>query len=403
MVLYENRSECCGCGACLAKCPRHAIIMQEDENGFLYPAIDENMCIGCGICREVCGYRNSSRYHSLRKTYAAVAEDVDLSASSSGAIFPSIAEAFLEKGGLVCGCKMIFEEGQVYVRHELADQVKDVREMRGSKYVQSDMTTVFSLIEDNLKNDRKVLFCGTPCQVAGLRGFLQKTYDKLFCIDFICHGVPNLSFLRSYIRFFENKHHIQVQDFCFRDKSQGWKLFGRIKGKDLRNEENIFYFEPEMCSYYQIFLNGYSYRDNCYSCPFASDNRPGDLTLGDYWCLDLVHPEYLKEWGGELDQKLGVSCLIINNEHGNELMEKYGDKIKRWNSSFEQAAKYNRQLLFPVALRKEREKILKRYRIQGYNAVDSWYNRRLSMVHAKRRFKALIPVACKKWIRRFIK
>lgn len=179
-------------------------------------------------------------------------------------------------------------------------------------------------------------------------------------------------------------------DFHFRDKSQGWKLYGSMT---LDNGRTV-YFEPEESSYYQMFLNSYTYRENCYTCPYASDHRPGDITIGDYWCIELVHPELLAENGGPLDHEKGVSCMIVNNDHGQALLGTYGGGILRWPSTYEKASKYNHQLIGPSQLKPERETVLSLSR-ENYEKVEAWYRRRLIPIRINRAVRAMIPRSIK--------
>ena len=151
-----------------------------------------------------------------------------------------------------------------------------------------------------------------------------------------------------------------------------------------------------------MFLNRYTYRENCYSCPYASDNRPGDITIGDYWCIDLVHPEMMNENGGPLEQTKGVSCLGINSQQGRKLMEEFGNEILTWPSTYENASKYNKQLLQPSQMPEERAEVLARYQ-NGYEAVDKWYQARLKPIKRRRAVVKMIPKGLKQTLKKLIR
>ena len=202
--LVEEKSKCSGCSACLNVCPVHAINMTEDEDGFLYPSISSALCVECGQCLKVCPFRNELCPESLQETYAAVAENVDLSESSSGAVFPSIAINFLKTGGIVYGCSMQYENDQITVRHTRVSNEKELIRLKGSKYVQSDMGLTYPSVKEDLNNGLKVLFSGTPCQVAGLYSYLREDHPNLYTIDIVCHGVPSQKFFHSYIEYEES-------------------------------------------------------------------------------------------------------------------------------------------------------------------------------------------------------
>ncbi|MGN0644330.1 Coenzyme F420 hydrogenase/dehydrogenase, beta subunit C-terminal domain [Gemmiger sp.] len=389
MISYI-KSTCCGCGACAFVCPKGAISMQPDEDGFVYPQVDEAKCVHCGLCEKVCAYRNQTPPLSLKEVYAAVSGDTDVRESASGGLFASFAQAVLADGGAVYGCAMEYENGKLWPRHICITEQQDLIRLKGSKYVQSDLGDSYRDIQRRLTDGKTVLFSGTPCQVAGLKGFLRKDYANLFTVDIVCHGVPSVKLFQDYIEFEEKKRGAKITSFHFRDKSQGWKLYGSMT---LDNGRTV-YFEPEESSYYQMFLNSYTYRENCYTCPYASDHRPGDITIGDYWCIELVHPELLAENSGPLDHEKGVSCMIVNNDHGQALLGTYGGGILRWPSTYEKASKYNHQLIGPSQLKPERETVLSLSR-ENYEKVEAWYRRRLIPIRINRAVRAMIPRSIK--------
>lgn len=400
MILTDAEDKCCGCGACVQACPAKAINMTENTYGFMYPHVDMEKCIRCDMCSKVCLYQAGIRYSSDRITFAAAATDCNLRESSSGAVFPSIAGRFIDDGGYVCGCELDEENGKLTARHIIVHDRNSMGRLRGSKYVQSDLAGVYAEIRELLNCGQKVLFSGTPCQVAGLRGFLRKDQEKLFCIDLVCHGVPSSKFFNDYIQFINQRSRIRITDFVFRDKSEGWKLHGRASYTAKDGSKRTKYFEPGESSYYQMFLNGYTYRENCYSCPYACANRPGDLTLGDFWCIELVHPEMMGSGDGVIDCNKGVSSLIINNERGAMLLRNYGAGISRRASTYEDAAKYNRQLTSPSIMSSERKIVMEMYHTEGYGPVEKWYRKRYRKVMLKRSLRSLVPKRIKKVIRK---
>lgn len=389
--LYQEKRDCCACAACLCVCPKQAISMQEDEYGFLYPQIDEALCVKCGLCQQVCAYQHAPKTASDKETYAAAAGDADLKQSASGGMFASLAQAVMDEGGVVYGCAMEYRNGKLSARHIRVETPEGLIRLKGSKYVQSDAGRIYGDVQAQLRAGRQVLFSGTPCQVAGLRGYLKREYENLFAVDIICHGVPSLRFFHDYLAHEENRLNAAIVDFRFRDKQQGWKLHGSMTIENKDGSRKAVYFEPEESSYYQMFLNSYTYRENCYSCPYAGDNRPGDVTIGDFWNIDLVHPQMLKENGGCLDEKQGVSCLIVNRAHGREMLERYGKGIVKLPSGYEQAARYNAQLVRPSALKEERAVVMNMYRESGYAPVEKWYRKRLRKIRFVRSIRAAVP------------
>lgn len=393
---------CCGCGACMNICPKYAISMESNENGFRYPKVDLEKCIDCGLCLQVCSYTKNKTPASRKKAFAAAGVDTDPMQSASGGLFASFAKHILSAGGVVYGCAMLQENNTLHPKHIRVDKESDLPLLKGSKYVQSDIGMAYREVRDDLKSERPVLFTGTPCQVEGLRGFLRKDYDNLYTIDIICHGVPSIQMFRDYLLFVEGKEKKKVVDYKFRDKSGGWKLHGKMVLEAPDGKRETVFFEPEQSSYYQMFLNSYTYRENCYQCPYAGDHRPGDITIGDYWCIDLVHPELLVENAGPFDEKKGISCLIINNEQGQRLVEAFGSGIEKRESSFENAARYNGQLKHPSVLKPEREIALRKY-AKGYDVLDRWYRRKLFPIKVKRTIRAAVPRTVKDWMKSIVK
>lgn len=384
--LFHNKINCCGCGACAQICPKGAIVMAPDVDGFVYPSVYEAKCVECGLCEKACAFQHQTPPESLKQVYAAVSGDTDVTESASGGLFSSFAQAVLADGGAVYGCAMEYENGQLWPRHIRVTEPENLILLKGSKYVQSDLGNTYPDIRRRLENGQTVLFSGTPCQVAGLKGYLRRDYANLYTLDLVCHGVPSGKLFREYIAFKERKRGAKITGFRFRDKSTGWKLHGTMT---FENGDTI-HFEPEESSYYQMFLNSYTYRENCYQCPYASEHRPGDITIGDFWCIELVHPELLAENGGPLEHNKGASCLIVNNQKGQTLLNRYGSGIHRWVSTYENAAKYNRQLTAPSPQKPERTEVMALNR-EGYEKVERWYLRKLRPIKIKRAIRAAVP------------
>lgn len=396
--LIKSLKECCGCGACYHSCPTKAISMVENMDGFVYPEIDESICVDCGKCLKVCHFKDISWEKSIQETYAAHAKDVDLIQSASGGLFASLAQSIISQKGMVYGCAMLYENGKLTPKHIGVDNLNDLVLLKGSKYVQSELGNTFVEIKRQLEEKQTVLFSGTPCQIMGLKAYLGKSYDNLYTIEVICHGVPSVKFFHDYLGYIEEKEKKKVVSFKFRDKSQGWKLHGKMVLEDTNGHKYEKYFEPEESSYYQMFLNSYTYRENCYHCPFASEYRQGDITIGDYWCIELVHPEYLVENGGEIDEGKGASCLVINNEQGRCLVNHFGQGIRLYASTYNQASQYNAQLKQPSQMKTEREMVGSLYK-EGYVSIERWYQRRLNKIKRLRKIRDRVP----KWLKKSIR
>ena len=400
-VLFNHNEKCNACGACKNICPVKAIQFKENLEGFIYPIINADLCMKCNNCIRVCPLKNNALPKSLQITYAACSGNTDLSQSASGGIFASIASAVLGEGGFVYGSEMLIQNGQATIRHTRIDKKTDLYLLLGSKYVYSKTGLTFSQAEADLKSGGTVLFSGTPCQIAGLKSYLGQDYNNLYTIDLICHGVPGESLFNQYLNFLNRKYKGEVQQFLFRDKSRGWKLFGKMVLKK-GNISTEVHFEPEQSSYYQLFLNRCTYRDSCYVCPYAGKYRPGDITIGDYWCVELAHPELIKENGGHLEYQKGCSVLIINNDRGKQLIEQYGTGINKWKSDYKKAARYNNQLLKPSERPKERDIVFQLCQ-KNYVHLERWYKRKQWPVRLKKRVKRMIPKKIKAMIKNSIR
>lgn len=400
--LIGSADKCCGCGACYVSCLQNAITMKENPEGFLYPEINESLCIDCKKCLKVCNFKEPQLNIEDKRTYAALARDTDMKKVASGGIFSSLAQSILDAQGIVYGCAMIYDDGQLVTKHICVTQKEELDKLKGSKYVQSNAADVFRDVKENLLKQKVVLFSGTPCQISGLKGYLQREYDTLYTVEVICHGVPSLKLFHSYIEYVESIEKKKIIDFKFRDKTQGWKLYGKIVLKDTNEGLTEKYFEPEESSYYQMFLNSYTYRDSCYKCPFASETRQADITIGDYWCIELVHPELLTENGGSLNMSKGVSCIVVNNEQGNNLVKKYGRGVLKWESTYEKASKYNAQMIRSSVLKPERKKVFELYE-QGYDKIEKWYQKRLAKIELERKIREMIPQRLKRIVRKLVK
>lgn len=399
--VYVDHAHCCGCGGCAEVCPKHAISMECDPYGFIYPKIDINKCIDCGICKKSCAF------HALdaeikSKCYAAVnTNEEELMQSTSGGVFAGIASAFL-KDGFVCGAGSFFEAGNLEVKHVSIEHESDLKILQGSKYVQSHMWYCVPSLREVLKSGKKVLFSGTPCQVACIKSIFNKYVGKqLYTIDIICHGVPSQKMLNEYLHGFQEENKIELVNFDFRNKKYGWGREGLAVGTGTDDEEpKQIKISPENSSYYKFFMEGEFCRESCYHCPYACANRVGDLTIGDYWGVERYDPQLLRENGGELETHKGISCLLVNTDAGQELLDVYGQAIKCFPISIENIMKINTQLRKPAEHSQLREKLLRKFAKEGYSGIEEMYGKIRFKSNIKMGVKKVIPkrlwYACKK-------
>lgn len=349
MTIIEN-NECTGCHACYSVCPKQAITMVKDEKGFKVYKIDEEKCIGCGLCKKVCPVLNSRIIESKPEAFAIINKDEEIRKhSSSGGVFSLIAEYIIKDSGVVFG--VAFDENW-QVKHSYTDKVEELYRFRGSKYVQSTIGDTYKKVKEFLESGMKVLFTGTPCQIEGLKSYLQKEYDNLYTQDIICHGVPSPKVYNKYLKYqnniFLNKVIKQIEH---RNKDNGWQDFNMKITYD-----NIDYIKSHnKDTFMQAFLRDTILRDSCYNCHFKKKNRNSDITLADFWGINNVLPE--------MNDDKGTSLVIINSEKGNEILENIKDKIICRSVDFETAIKYN------PSMTKSAKKDIKRE--EFFNNIDN--------------------------------
>ena len=312
-----RRNLCCGCAACASVCPRKCIEIRQNSEGFWRAAIEHSQCINCGKCLTVCPM--ISRKKQLEETYPKFyggwsGNQLFHSTSSSGGIFPELADLFLKENGAVVGVRVAANESYE-IQHVIIEQTADIPLLQGSKYVQSHITPqLYESIEKILLQGRKVLFSGCPCQVSGAKRRFRG-YDNFLTVDIICHGVPSPLWWSRYIQWKKtqlgNASHLQIE---FRNKSRGWSKYGiRIAAasRDIPQYWAMHTQDPFMLSFLRSDCLGLS----CYLCPYASLMRPGDLSLGDYWGVKKYYPE--------LDEDdTGTSLVLVNNSRGQEIFER---------------------------------------------------------------------------------
>ena len=312
-----SKNNCTGCGACKNICPVNAIEMHMDREGFLFPVIDEKKCIECGKCFRSCAVNIDNRdlhtKEEIPKYYAAKGDNNLVVKSSSGGMFSIIAYEIFKKGGVVCGCR--WSDDYLTAFHTIVENDNDLELLRKSKYVQSDTGLVYSAIKKLLDKKSWVLFSGTPCQVAGLYAFLGKDYPTLLTIDIICHGVPSLKAYHSWLKEYSRGR--QIEQVNFRDKSIAhWGTVEYIKFKD----GSTYYDNCFHGLWYKAFLGGISTRKCCGTCKYANTERVGDFTLGDFWGIGDILPDF--------DDGYGSSLISVNTEKAENLFEYIKKEIK---------------------------------------------------------------------------
>ena len=392
MNLVKDTSKCCGCNLCSVVCTHNAISMEPDRYGYLSPRIEQEKCVNCGLCEMKCPLQNNATVNSSVAAYAASYNNVEsIKNSSSGGIFFALAEPFIEQGGVVCGTAVTEKFNVEVVAIESKDELY---RLQGSKYVQSSMGVIYKTIKQYLSNGKKVLFCGTPCQVAAVKNYIGVN-ENLLLVDIVCHGTPNNQFFKDYIKTEEGKKEIEIKEFKFRDKKYGQDVKGSMLFSQNGIEKNKCVYNYES-SYYSLFLKGITFRDSCYKCPYAQNERVGDITICDFWGIDEVQPtvyKTMKEIGAD-----AISGVSVNTEIGAHYFEQIEKNLIVHKVKFSDIALNNPQLNHPFDECNQdlRQKVLALYANQGYPAVDSYYYSTFKKAIMVRKIAKHFPMKLKK-------
>lgn len=335
-----QKEKCTGCSACAECCPTRSIQMLYDDEGFLYPFVNTT-CVNCGKCAQICPVLSdvAAKGSYPENGYISVARDQQISfLSASGGGFVVFASWIIEKmNGVVFGCVM---DSDFQVFHCSTEAIEGLSEMQGSKYVQSDVKKTYTEARNFLESGRYVLYTGTPCQIAGLKCYLEKPYPNLFTVDIICHGVPSPIVFTRYINWLGCQYHRKIKSYRFRNKTiYGGSYIIKIVFQDGK----ILYKNPMKDIYYRSFLDGLSFRTSCYNCPFSQPNRISDITTGDCSTRSL-YSKFLPF--------PAVSSIIVNNFNGETLWAAVLDQFDSMEIDLEQEIKKNRQLNRPCEYQK---------------------------------------------------
>lgn len=315
MINIDLKDKCCGCYACFNTCPKECISMRMDDEGFCYPSIDKQLCINCRACEKVCPFLNNEKSSrtDVYNVYAARNKNYhEINISSSGGIFVLLANLVLEKGGVVYGAA--FSETFSEVIHTAVTNKEQLKEIQTSKYVQSIIGKTYKECKTLLSAGRDVLFSGTPCQIDGLKNYLGKEYEKLICVEVVCHGVPSKLFWDKYLDGFKNKYG-DLEYACFRSKKKSWEDFGML----LKFKKKEIFTIHKKNDFFLPFLNNMSLRPSCYSCKSKEHKSKADIILGDFWRIKAVEPN--------IYNKDGVSMVIINSVKGSLLFDSIKESI----------------------------------------------------------------------------
>ena len=347
----EEKTDCTGCAACYCVCPSGCISMRADSEGFLYPIIDDKKCKNCGLCINVCTYvKEKIPKHKMMRMYGIKSNnETERYLSSSGGVFSLISREIIRRNGVVFGVAF---DSNWKVIHTLINSEEDINRLRGSKYVQSNVLDTYSQAKKILTTGKLVYYSGTPCQIAGLRAFLDKDYDNLITQDLICHGVPSPEVWEKYINTVRKKH--AIKQVLHRDKVLGWSRFSLTveyeNGKKLTEDltENAF-LRGFLCN---LFL-----RPSCHNCRYKGKERISDITLADFWGCNHIEPSLYDEKGSSL--------VLVNTLKGHKLLDGVLSNTEWTIIDNNQVFDYNSAAIRSVRPHKNRDVFFERFRKQN--------------------------------------
>lgn len=329
MLTIQNKDACSGCSACVMKCPKHCITMQADNEGFLYPEVNRVDCIDCGLCEKVCHELHPYQQRKPLNVYAAINNDEEIRLkSSSGGIFYLLAEKTISEGGVVFGARFD-DEWQVIL--DYAETLEGMQPFMGSKYVQARTANAYKDAETFLKQGRIVLFSGSPCQIAGLHHYLQKEYENLKTVDFVCHGVPSPKVWQRYLDEVVTSGKQAINDVKFRNKSNGWKKFNIVLSYNHEEETYSLCSWHQQNHYMRAFLSDMILRPSCHECKAKQGSSHSDITIADFWGIHIEMPE--------MDDDKGTGLVLVNTGKGRNALD--WSKVTKKESSIEVASKNN--------------------------------------------------------------
>ena len=341
MINIKNKEDCCGCNACGDVCLKQAITFKTDNEGFWYPEVNKELCVNCGLCEKVCPILQvetlKKNDFETPKCFAAQNKNLEsLFNSTSGSAFAAFAERVYKDGGYVGGA--VFNE-DYSVKQFISNDKADLEKLRNTKYVQSNSEGFYIQVKDLLKDGEKVLVCGLPCQMAGLRAFLRKDYDNLIIVDMICLGINSPKILPAYLHWKEEQHGSKLVYYKAKNKELGWR---QLTTKMVFENGDVEYDKKDTNYFTHGFIATHAFaRPCCYECKFKGTPRIADITIGDFWGAE----RYV---GREYDHDLGTSCMLINSQKGMAFYESVRTKFRDKEVRYEDVTVDNKALSIPI-------------------------------------------------------
>lgn len=327
--------QCTGCTACKSSCPKSAIVMCTDKEGFVYPKVDYNKCVKCGLCEKKCPvlHSNNNKKYQKPRVYAAWNLDDNIRINStSGGIFSALAKVMISQGAIVVGAQYDIDFN---ISHVIIKDFDEISKLRQSKYAQSNLGDVFIQIKKLLERNEKVLFCGTPCQSAGLQSYLGKEYSTLYCCDFICRGVISPKVYKKFLKDISQEYVAELSGVHFKNKDFGWNQFST---KLIYSDGNNYQEDRNNDYYMRGYLRHNLYlRPSCHQCCYKTIPRKSDMSLGDFWGI--------ARYKLDLDNDKGTSVILVNSDKGMQLLNWIREEIFLEERSLEEVIEGNSCLL----------------------------------------------------------
>ena len=349
-----DSKDCMGCSACSNTCPKNCISMKANNEGLIYPVVDAMLCISCGLCEKSCPVLHRKPLVSKSKAYAAVNSDDDTrKTSTSGGVFSLLAKTVLQKNGVVFGAAY---NPDFSVSHQYTETEDGLQKFRGAKYAQSDIGKSYRQVRSFLNENQYVLFSGTPCQIAGLQSYLGKDYEKLICVDLICHGISSPEVWQHYIdyRAKVDNNGIRPEYINLRSKTTGWQRYSVEFRYADKTYSKTFADDPYMYGYIRDLYT----RPSCFDCKFKGLQRISDFTLGDYWGIESHHPE--------MTDGMGTSLVLVHSEKAALLWNEIADRMRFKEVDPETAIQWNPMAVKSTLYQEKRDEFFARYKDEDF-------------------------------------
>lgn len=361
MIDIKKKEDCCGCSACFSICPYGSIQMRPDDEGFLYPLVNKAKCVQCGACENVCPIQKPVKEHEVpQKAYLVQhkSEDIRLDSTSGGA-FTAIAAVVLKKGGVVFGAAY---DNEFKVYHICVQVEEDLKKLRNSKYVQSDLNNCFKEVKNFLNDNRWVCFSGTPCQIEGLAKYLGKKYEKLLLVDIVCRGVPSPLIWEKYLEY-QHIDEIKPDNIRFRDKFYGYKYSTM---SIVRKGENLYHAGSQRDPMLRAFFSDICDRPSCYSCKFKKQYRVSDITIWDCFVVS--------DFEKKMDDDKGTTRVLCHTAKGVAYVQEIMENARCKEVTVDDAVKGPKEIYSSVEPNSQRECFFRdAQNIDGKSLFDKYF------------------------------